>query len=136
MSEPVFWRPEYSVNIAELDSQHQYLFYLIRNLELAIAAGRGDEITEAALDNVVNYTMHHFATEEGLMQRHGFPGTAAHRIAHNSLTLEVSRLQKELAAGKEGAAESLLRFLHQWLEEHLLTRDREYVEFLGARGVV
>jgi hemerythrin len=135
-SDAVSWRPEYSVNIAELDSQHKHLFCIIRNLDNAIAAGRGDEVTEAVLDNVVNYTMHHFATEEDLMQQHGFPGTAAHRIAHNSLTLEISRLQKEYAAGETDAAECFLRFLRQWLEEHTLKRDKEYVQFLGADGVV
>ncbi|MGB8011821.1 MAG: bacteriohemerythrin [Terriglobales bacterium] len=136
MSETVSWRPEYSVKIAEFDRQHQNLFRIIESLHEAIAAGRGHEVTEAVLANVVNYTIHHFAAEENLMEQHGFPGTSAHRIEHNTLTLEIARLQKEHAAGKPRVAERFLRFLLQWLEEHILKTDKEYVEFLCARGVV
>ena len=136
MSEPVFWRPEHSVNIAELDRQHQNLFRIIQNLHQAIAAGRGQEVTAAVLANVVNYTIHHFAAEENLMHQHGFPGIAAHRIEHNTLTLKISRFQKEYAEGKADAAECLLRFLQQWMEEHILKTDKQYVQFFSSRGVV
>jgi hemerythrin len=70
------------------------------------------------------------------MQQHGFPGTAAHRIEHNTLTMKIARLQKEHAAGKPDAAERFLGFLEEWLEEHMLKRDKEYVQFLCSRGVV
>jgi len=102
----------------------------------AIAGGRGQEVTQAALAQVVNYTIYQFAAEENLMQPHDFLGTAAHRIKHNNLTLKISQLQKEHAAGKPGTAESFLRFLQQWLEEHMLKTDKEYVQFLCSKGVV
>ncbi len=135
MSDTVSWRAEYSVNIAELDSQHQNLFRIIQNLHQSIAAGRGQEVTEGVLAQVVNYTMHHFSTEENLMQEHGFPGLAAHRLEHNTLTVEISRFQEEHAEGKPGAAERLLRFLLEWLEEHTLKTDKEYVQFFDSKGV-
>jgi len=69
------------------------------------------------------------------MQPHDFLGTVAHRIKHNNLTLKISQ-QKEHAAGKPGTAESFLRFLQQWLEEHMLKTDKEYVQFLCSKGVV
>jgi hemerythrin len=134
MSDTVSWRPECSVNIAELDSQHQNLFRIIQNLHQSITAGRGQEVTEGALAQVVTYTMHHFSTEESLMQEHGFPGLAAHRLEHNNLTLKISRLQEEHAEGKSGAAERLLRFLLHWLEEHTLKTDQEYVEFFDSKA--
>jgi hemerythrin len=135
MSESPSWRPEYSVNIAELDCQHQNLLRIIQNLHYAIAAGHGQEVIEAVLASVVNYTIYHFATEENLMQQYGFPGTAAHRIEHNALTLQISCIQREHSAGKPDAAECFLRFLQQWLEEHMLKRDKEYVQFLRCKGV-
>jgi hemerythrin len=136
MSEIVSWRPEYSVNIAELDSQHQNLFRIIQNLHDAIAAGRGHEVTQATLEKVVTYTIHHFATEENLMQQCGFPGTAAHRIEHNTLTVKISQLQREHESGSPDAAEGFLRILRQWLEEHILKTDQEYVQFLNSKGIV
>jgi hemerythrin len=129
------WRPEYSLNITELDRQHQTLFRLVQNLSDAIAAGRGQKVTEQFLDNVVNYTIEHFATEENLMEQHGFPAINSHRIEHNTLTLKISQLQKDHAAGKPNAAECFLQFLQQWLVEHTLKTDKEYVAFLRSKGV-
>jgi hemerythrin len=84
----------------------------------------------------VNYTIYHFSTEENLMQQHGFPGTAAHRLEHNNLTVKISPLQKEHAVGKPGTAESFVRVPQQWLEEHMLKTDKDYVQFLCSKGVV
>lgn len=135
MSEPSSWEPQHSVNIAEIDSQHQKLIRIIQNLHRAVTAGRGREVIESAMDQVVNYTIHHFATEEELMQQHGFPGIAAHRIEHNDLTLKIVGFQEEHAVGKPDAAEKLLTFLQRWLEEHTLKRDKEYALFLNAKGL-
>jgi len=135
MSEAFSWRPEYGINIAEIDRQHQNLFRIVQNLQLAISAGRGHEVIEAALTEVVNYTIHHFATEEELMQRHGFPGITEHRVEHNALTLEIFRVQGQHAAGEAQAAEEFLKFLKKWLQEHTLKADKHYAEFLNAAGV-
>lgn len=44
MLEPLSWEPEHSVNIAEIDSQHQKLIRIIQNLHRAITAARGQEV--------------------------------------------------------------------------------------------
>lgn len=135
MSEPLSWQPEPAATMAEIDRQHQNLVRIIQNLHRAIAAGRGQEVIESALAQVVNYTIYHFATEEDLMQQHGFPGIVAHRIAHNDLTLKIFGFQEEHAVGKPEAAEGLLNFLQQWLEEHTWKKDNEFALFLNAKGI-
>jgi hemerythrin-like metal-binding protein len=135
MAEAVAWIPEYSVGVAELDLQHQRLFRISRELHDAIRMGDGHERLGGILARIVMYTIDHFATEEELMLRYGFPGVFAHRFEHNKFTIKISALQREYLAGKADAAEALLQDLEQWLHEHVTKRDREYVNFLHSKGV-
>jgi hemerythrin len=130
------WTDRYSVNIAELDEQHQRLFRLIDELNRALAAGRGEIAVDDILRKLVEYTIVHFATEEQLMDQHGYPGFSAHRFEHNVLTEKITSLQIEHRAGKPGVAAALALFLQRWLEEHILKTDRQYSQFLNAKGVL
>jgi len=136
MPEVLSWKPEYSVHIAELDRQHQRLFRIIQELHRSITAGNGHSVIETAIARVVNYTIEHFATEENLMDECGYPGTAAHRLEHNVLTLEIGKLQKEHEAGDANAAAKLLDFLQQWQVAHILKTDMEYAAFMSAKAKV
>lgn len=135
MTDAVSWIPEYSVGVAELDLQHQRLFRIAQELSHAIGMGQGSERLAAILGKVIRYTIEHFATEEELMLRHGFPGAYTHRDEHNRFTMKISQLQQAHLAGKAEAAEDLLLMMQQWLQEHVTKRDREYVSFLRGRGV-
>ncbi|HVM92826.1 MAG TPA: bacteriohemerythrin [Terriglobales bacterium] len=135
MSEVLTWKPEFSVHIAELDRQHQRLFRIIQELHRSIVAGHGHALIESAIARVVSYTIEHFATEENFMDEHGFPGSAAHRLEHNVLTLEIDKLQKEYEAGNADAAMKLLDFLQRWQVEHILRADMQYGEFGAAQTV-
>ena len=133
MSDTLAWKPEYSVRIAEIDRQHQKLFRMTQELRRSIASGHGQSVIEVMIARLVNYTIEHFATEESLMEEHGFPGTAAHRLEHNLLTMEINRLQNECETEKADVAVKLLNFLQQWQEQHILKTDMEYADFLSAR---
>lgn len=126
-------RHEADLNLAEIDRQHQNLTRIIQDLQHAVNAKRGNEIIGAVLAEVVTHTIYHFEAEENLMQRHGFPGIEAHRVEHNAMTLKLLHFQQENEAGKPDAAESLLKLLRDWLEEHTLKRDKEYVQFINAK---
>ncbi len=135
MSEPPSSYLDPNINLAEVERQHQNLIRIVQNLCGAVDAKRGQEVIGKVLAEVVTYTIYHFATEEGLMQQHEFPGFAAHRIEHNDLTLRILGFQGEHEAGRPDAAEGLLKLLQDWLEEHTLKRDKEYVHFLSAKGI-
>jgi len=128
------WNPDYSVGVNELDLQHQSLFRLVQELQNAIANGHGPTAVGTALNKAVNYTIHHFATEEDLMQQHRFPGAAAHRIEHNVLTLQLAELQQEWQSGDSNAPEKCLLILREWLDQHVLESDRQYMPFLSPKG--
>jgi hemerythrin len=135
MEQPIRWDFSYSVKIAELDHQHQRLFRTVAELEYAVRMGRADYVIDEVLEKVIEHTISHFAAEENLMEQYGFPGLAAHRRDHQMLAQKLTKFNLSNLAGRPDVPAALLDFLQDWLREHILKTDREYSEYLNARGV-
>ena len=127
------WDQSYSVNVAILDLQHERLFHTVAELERALATEAPDTLIEEFIEKVVSHTIEHFATEEALMQEHGFPGLAAHCYEHSLLSQKLTQLNLSHMAGRPGIPAALLDFLQTWLREHILKIDKQYGEFLRSR---
>src|ERR1035437_1236545 len=67
------WSDLYSVNIAELDRQHQGFLAIVHELNQALATGEGAAVTHSILQRLVEYAHTHFPAEEALMTEHKFP---------------------------------------------------------------
>ena len=67
------WTDKLSVNIEEIDSQHQDLITLINDVFKAVEIGKGDDILGEALSELIEFTKIHFATEVRLMKIHDYP---------------------------------------------------------------
>jgi hemerythrin len=129
------WTERYSVNIAELDRQHQGFFAIVNELNQALATGEGAAITNSILQRLVEYARTHFAAEEALMTEYEFPALLTHRAEHDRFTQLVAKFLEDHHAGKAGVPVSLMLFLQTWLREHILVSDKAYSSFLNARGV-
>ena len=129
------WSERYSVNIAELDRQHQVFFAIVHELNQALAAGEGAAVTQSILQRLVEYAHTHFAAEEALMTEYKFPALLTHSAEHDKFARMVAKLLEDHHAGKTGVPVSLMLFLQTWLREHILVSDKAYSSFLNARGV-
>jgi hemerythrin len=129
------WSERYSVNIAELDRQHQAFFAIVHELNQALAVGKGAAVTHSILERLVEYAHNHFAAEEALMTEHKFPALLTHRAEHEKFAQLVAEFLEHYHAGKTGVSVSLMLFLQTWLREHILVSDKAYSSFLNARGV-
>jgi hemerythrin len=129
------WTDRYSVNIAELDRQHQAFFVMVNELNQALATGEATAITNSVLQRLVEYAHTHFAAEEALMTEYKFPALLTHRTEHDRFRQLVTKFLGDHHAGKAGVPVSLMLFLQTWLKEHILVSDKAYSTFLNARGV-
>jgi len=129
------WKQEYSVGIGTIDAQHQNLFATARELFAAMGSGQGKTVTGRILDRLIQYTAHHFAHEERLMQQHNYPDFATHKAEHDALTQKVVAFQADFAAGKVALSVQLMQFLKGWLEHHIKESDQAYSPYLKSRAV-
>ncbi|HWI81989.1 bacteriohemerythrin [Ramlibacter sp.] len=128
------WDAKYTLNIAEIDAQHQRLFALFNELYDAMQQGRGNDIVGQVLADVVDYTGYHFATEERLLRQYGYPEAASHHVEHASLSEQANGLRKKLDGSQGEVALATLKFLCDWLNRHILGSDKKFAPFLIDRG--
>jgi hemerythrin len=121
--------------LGKIDSEHQRLIELINELHAAMAAGQGRPVLEKILNGVAAYTFTHFANEEDLMRKHGYPGYEAHKAEHDKLVAQVRELQADARTSKLGLSLDVMHFLKQWLMKHIAVVDKKYTAHLHAAGV-
>ncbi len=129
------WKQEYAVNIGSIDTQHQKLFALGRELYTAMSAGQGKSVLGRILDRLVAYTAVHFAYEEGLMKLHQYPDFVKHKAEHDALVKQVVAFQTDFNSGRATMAVQVLQFIKGWLEKHIMNSDFAYIPCLKAQKV-
>jgi hemerythrin len=131
----ISWNPTLSVGVKQLDDQHKVLLGIANDLHTAMAEGKGSQVLGPILDGLVEYTRTHFADEEQLLARHGFPGLHLQAEQHRMLVGRVLELQQKFKAGKILLSVELMGFLKEWLITHIQVEDAQYAPFLRSKCV-
>jgi len=129
------WNSDFVLGLKEIDTQHHKLVDLVNKLNEAMKAGKGKEILGQIFEELKEYTVHHFATEEAFFEEHHYPGTLAHEAEHKKLVDTVLQLEKQFKEGKAALTNDVMQFLKDWLVNHIQGTDRKYVPFLLKAGV-
>lgn len=129
------WREDYSVKIPSIDVQHKRLVEMLNQLNDGMASGTGHAQLATLLDGLVDYTAKHFAYEEKLFAQHAFPGSAEHTAEHARLVEQVLDFKRRFEAGQASINMQLMKFLKDWLINHILGSDKGYSAHLVERGV-
>ncbi|PLY02707.1 MAG: hemerythrin [Desulfuromonas sp.] len=128
------WKEKYVLGIGEIDKQHKALVDLINRLFSAMQSGAGKDVLEETLNGLVDYTRHHFMTEEILMGNYDFPDVDAHKMEHRKFAEEVEAFRQDFQSGNTGISIQLISFLRDWLDSHICETDYKYGEYLRGQG--
>jgi len=132
----VVWTDKLSVGVASIDKQHQKLVGLLNDFYDAVQLGRGKEALGGLLGELIDYTKVHFATEERLFAKTGYPDAAAHKKAHDELTQQVLEIQEKYNTGVTLTLSlETLTFLKNWLVNHIQATDKRYGPHLVSKGI-
>lgn len=130
------WDDKYKVNIIEIDAQHKRLFAIYNNLIDAMYQGVGVKELGTALNELLDYTIVHFMTEEGYMEKYRYPELESHRAAHKAFRERVYNLHKDFSEGKPVLTAEVVEYLRDWLKQHVLNVDQRYAPYLKRAGAV
>ena len=128
------WTGDLSVNIRLVDQQHMKLVEMLNRTWDIAQERRGPEALTPILADLLDYTNHHFGTEEGLFRVHRYPHYLQHKKEHEDLTGRVQAMNFQLQRGNLDAAK-LLEFLKTWLTDHIMGSDRKFAPFLAGKGL-
>lgn len=112
------WRKGFSVNIPQVDDEHQHLFNLVKALDLASV--------EQTVEELLDYVVVHFTNEQALMEKTGYPAFEQHLKLHEEFASHVADFLGNGDAWSEERVQELRRFLNKWLIGHIMTHDLRF----------
>ncbi|MDR2872610.1 MAG: bacteriohemerythrin [Xanthomonadaceae bacterium] len=120
------WQDDLETGIEAVDNQHRRIVEMINHLHVnhkSLDRAAAGEV----IDEMIDYTLSHFAFEEELMEESGYPFTAAHKRVHEIFTRRVAEYRLRFQAG-EDVTEELKSMLSRWLFNHIRGDDKAYAE--------
>lgn len=119
------WTSDLNTGIEVIDNQHRRIVDYINALHDASLTQNRGEIAKV-LEQLVEYTLSHFAFEEEMQAEAGYPFVKAHQKVHQLFVRRVSEFKQRFERG-EDIAEPLLSLLRTWLINHIRRDDADYV---------
>jgi hemerythrin len=130
------WGENLETGHAKIDNQHKQLISALNDIIEASQQGKGSDEIFKTLDFLTGYTVMHFATEEKLQQKYGYPDYLVHKSYHDGFKATVGELTKRLV--DEGPSEELIgtvtKTIGSWLLNHIKGDDFRMAAFVKTRG--
>ena len=132
---PIAWSDDLSVNVKEIDDQHQVFLGILNNLyDVAHRIEERDELANI-LRQLVAYAAFHFATEEKYFDKFDYEWADEHKEGHRELLARALKFKERYAAEGEEVLVELVEFLEDWLREHLTKEDKKYTKCFNNHGL-
>lgn len=120
------WQDDLNTGIEVIDHQHMRIVEMINHLHIAQKSMERIAVAEV-IDELIDYTMSHFAFEEELMEEAGYPFSHAHRRVHEIFAKRVTEYRMRFQAGDD-VTDELRSMLARWLFNHIRGDDRAYAD--------
>lgn len=131
----ISWSDGLSVNVTVIDEQHKKLIDIVNRLFDAMKAGKAKGVVGQTIDELREYTVYHFATEEKYFADLNYPDSKVHNAEHLLFVEKLDDLKMDMAQGKLGIGLELMNFLSNWLTNHIRITDQNYSAFFNENGV-
>ena len=126
------WDDSFSVQYEEIDEQHKKLFDLYNELHEALLNESVENTTiirTRTLNNLAEYIDYHFKSEEKYLKEINFPDLDQHCQIHKAFSSQVEGFHKDLQDGQIIFTTSLLKLIRNWLVDHIMRMDQQYVGY-------
>jgi len=134
---PFNWDLSYETGHKEIDSQHRQLLALVQKLQSAEADSHDSrDVILGVLSHLMDFTVLHFAMEEGLMRQVEYPAPATEQMIeqHREFTSYARLRVLEFRKGEMPSILPLQRFLAEWLTLHEIGLDKLLADFIRERA--
>lgn len=129
------WDEKYSVHVKEMDEQHQRLFDIMAQLHTAMSEGKGNATLIEVLKSLHDYTVEHFSKEEQYMQKFGYSGLSEQKKQHAIFIQKITDYQTSLNDKKLGLSIEVMKFLKDWLIDHIQETDSKYAKSFNEHNL-
>ena len=135
LTDAMVWDQSFATSIDTFDEQHKKLFAMVNELNQAMQHKRSKEAIGSVLKRLIEYTGSHFAAEEEVFRKTGYPEEAAHVKQNRDLVQQVVALQEKFNSGETLLTHDVIQFLQDWLVKHIKGTDNRYGTHLRKAGI-
>ncbi|MBA4381093.1 MAG: hypothetical protein C0406_00870 [Sideroxydans sp.] len=128
----LIWSDNLNTGIQVIDRQHRRIVDYINRLYEAHKNDSSKEETGAVIDELVDYTLTHFAFEETMLEDVNYAQLDAHKVFHDQFIQQVRELRERFEE-HEPAAIELNNLMVTWLFNHILHEDAAYVSAVVSK---
>jgi hemerythrin len=129
------WSDDLKVGISEIDGQHQRLIDLANKLQASFETGAPPAQLGSQLNQLVDLSLLHFATEEKYFSEYRYPKATAHIEEHKHFAVETQQLQANLLKTGKAPDIEVLGFLEKWLRSHIRGGDLDFAVWAKQHGL-
>ncbi len=129
------WDDKYSVGISIIDEQHKKLFGIINKTIEAKEHSDDIEELQEVLEEMTQYALEHFETEESYMIVFNYPEYECHNEAHYGFITDTNAYFDRVVNGDYHISNELIEYLKQWIVDHIQNTDRKYIGCFKKNGL-
>lgn len=130
------WSPDYSLGFDKFDDEHKKLVAIVNELHEALDKGVEQATLQRICDELVEYSIAHFESEEAYFDHANYPDKEAHAGSHRALEAQVREYSAQALKRPTGdVATELMGYLRKWLINHICHEDVAFGDFLHQQGV-
>ena len=121
------WNDNFNTGLEEIDQQHRKLVALLNRLANHVAFKTGIPGLSEILDELTDYTVYHFETEEAIWHQYLADDETEnrHKESHKSFVATIQRFQEARGSKQhDNVMQEALAFLARWLAAHIIESDR------------
>lgn len=120
------WNDKFSVANEEIDNQHKRLFQIGETIWKTLKSDRDEKYDEITLllNELVDYTVYHFSSEERVMNSYNHSLDQNHIKEHNDFINKITDI-RSLGVDKSQCdiLFEILNFVADWITNHILETD-------------
>jgi hemerythrin len=131
----IAWNEAYTVHVESIDQQHKKIMCRINDLNRTIENGEDEQQIVQTLMKLLEYAQSHFEYEESFMEQYGYPFLQAHRLEHCEFLNTIDRMHPKSGGIPIQSRRRMLSYLVNWLTNHIIREDKQYIAFMLAHGV-
>ena len=132
----ITWDDSFLTDIEVIDKQHYAMVNLVNNLYSAFIGNKISEIsTSEALDEAEKYIKFHFKTEEDYFEKIDYQGSQIHIGEHKKFINQISNFKQAFYSENQNISLQLMFYLKDWIIEHILYYDKQYINDLRNHGL-
>jgi hemerythrin-like metal-binding protein len=132
MEKQIEWKSAYNLGDGGLDDEHAEWVRLANRVIRAVDHDAPAADLNEAFCELLDCTVRHFDVEERHMEGAYYPELARHRGLHDRHIRDLVRFQGRCKR-REVKAEAVATYLLDWLLEHILQADADYVPYVKGR---